>query len=263
MADSSSSTGAVLVYQPAPVPVTPRSSPQPHHPDSVSEPARSPKRKRKELMEVCWGDAFSGGNLGCAKMSHRPKGAFREHFCRRCREQGVCVPISRVRVPVGEGSGEIGNRKTGGCWNEPSVASHLPAHRVIGRAKDCAGPALVILRDEAPPLPGLAEAAALSLSDPVRFRVGRTLIPPPMAAVVAVPVPTSPPWRLPSLAVIALGEDSPACRRRTGAAPVVAGPEAAPAPAGAHQRLGPSQHLLPSELGCAEALCLLRAPPTG
>ncbi|EOD05055.1 hypothetical protein EMIHUDRAFT_211844 [Emiliania huxleyi CCMP1516] len=185
MADSSSHP--VLVYQPAPVPVTPRSSPQPHHPDSVSEPARSPKRKRKELMEVCWGDAFSGGNLGCAKMSHRPKGAFREHFCRRCREQGVCVPISRVRVPVGEGSGEIGNRKTGGCWNEPSLASHLPAHRVIGRAKDCAGPVLVILRDEAPPLPGLAEAAALSLSDPVRFRVGRTLIPPPMAAVVAVP----------------------------------------------------------------------------
>ena len=96
-------------------------------------------------------------------------------------------------MPVGAGSGEIANRHGRGFWNQPSRASRLPAHRVVNQTSDCSGPTLVILKDELPgPLPGLAEAAALSTSGGwVAFTVGRTLRS-EMALPSAVAIPLSP-----------------------------------------------------------------------
>mmetsp|Transcript_44458 Transcript_44458/g.145717 ORF Transcript_44458/g.145717 Transcript_44458/m.145717 type:complete len:655 (-) Transcript_44458:322-2286(-) len=114
----------------------------------------------------------------------------------RCRKQGVFVPASRVCVPVGEGSDEIANRHGLGFWNEPSPSSRLPAHRVVNQTSDCPGPTLVILKDELPgPLPGLAEAAALSTSGGgVAFSVGRTLRSKvALPSAVAIPLLPAPP----------------------------------------------------------------------
>ena len=168
-----------------------------------AEPAAPPrKRTRSEhtpqearpQARTCWGDVVSGGTLGCEALP--PPSAFRERFCGRCRTQGVFVPASRVCVPVGEGSDEIANRHGLGFWNEPSPSSRLPAHRVVNQTSDCSGPRLVILKDELPgPLPGLAEAAALSTSGGwVAFRVGRTLrsemaLPSAVASLLSPPPP--------------------------------------------------------------------------
>ena len=99
-------------------------------------------------------------------------------------------------MPIGAGSDEIANRHGRGFWNEPSRASRLPAHRVVNQTSDCSGPTLVILKDELPgPLPGLAEAAALSTSGGwVAFRVGRTLrsemaLPSAVASLLSPPPP--------------------------------------------------------------------------
>ncbi|EOD18720.1 hypothetical protein EMIHUDRAFT_118278 [Emiliania huxleyi CCMP1516] len=167
-----------------------------------AEPAAPPrKRTRSEhtpqearpQARTCWGDVVSGGTLGCEALP--PPSAFRERFCGRCRKQGVFVPASRVCVPVGEGSDEIANRHGLGFWNEPSPSSRLPAHRVVNQTSDCSGPTLVILKDELPgPLPGLAEAAALSSGGWVAFRVGRTLrsemaLPSAVASLLSPPPP--------------------------------------------------------------------------
>ncbi|EOD04004.1 hypothetical protein EMIHUDRAFT_250723 [Emiliania huxleyi CCMP1516] len=152
----------------------------------------SPKRKRHQFKEMCWGDAISGGELGCEALPPNTKNAFREHFCRRCRERGVSVPVSRVRIPVGVDSAVIVNRKTGGVWNEPTRTSHMPAFRVVNQTADCTGAKLVVLRDESPvPLPGLAELS--NFGDRVDFQISRTLIPvvplPFSFAHSAVPLP--------------------------------------------------------------------------
>ncbi|EOD15310.1 hypothetical protein EMIHUDRAFT_103289 [Emiliania huxleyi CCMP1516] len=150
----------------------------------------SPKRKRHQFKEMCWGDAISGGELGCEALPPNTKNAFREHFCRRCRERGVSVPVSRVRIPVGVDSAVIVNRKTGGVWNEPTRTSHMPAFRVVNQTADCTGAKLVVLRDESPvPLPGLAELS--NFGDRVDFQISRTLIPvvPLPFAHSAVPLP--------------------------------------------------------------------------
>jgi len=69
----------------------------------------------------------------------------------------------------------------------------------VNQTSDCSGPRLVILRDELPvPLPGLAEAAALSTSGGwVAFSVGRTLksrVALPWAAAIPL-LPAPPPER--------------------------------------------------------------------
>ncbi|EOD20564.1 hypothetical protein EMIHUDRAFT_101887 [Emiliania huxleyi CCMP1516] len=163
--------------------------------EAASSDAPPPKRTR--YTEKCWGDVVSGGALGCEALPPQAsRAAFSEKFCGRCRQRGVFVPASRVRMPIGAGSGEIANSHGPGFWNEPSPASRWPAHRVVNQTSDCSGPRLVILKDESPvPLPGLAEAAALSASDGwVAFTVGRTLrrnlaLP----SAVAIPLSPAPP----------------------------------------------------------------------
>ena len=97
-------------------------------------------------------------------------------------------------MPIGAGSDEIANRHGRGFWNE-SPSSRLPAYRVVNQTSDCPGPTLVILKDELPgPLPGLAEAAALSSGGWVAFRVGRTLrsemaLPSAVASLLSPPPP--------------------------------------------------------------------------
>mmetsp|Transcript_31218 Transcript_31218/g.104304 ORF Transcript_31218/g.104304 Transcript_31218/m.104304 type:complete len:427 (+) Transcript_31218:121-1401(+) len=163
--------------------------------EAASSDAPLPKHTR--YTETCWGDVVSGGALGCEALPPQAsKAAFREKFCGRCRQRGVFVPASRVRVPIGAGSGEIANSHGHGFWNEPSPASRLPAHRVVNQTSDCLGPRLVILKDELPaPLPCLAEAAALSTSGAcVAFTIGRTLrskVALPRA--VAIPLSPAPP----------------------------------------------------------------------
>ena len=88
----------------------------------------APPPKRSRYTETCWGDVVSGGALGCEALPPQAS-SFRERFCGRCRQRGVFVPASRVRMPIGAGSGEIANSHGPGFWNEPSPASCLPAHR--------------------------------------------------------------------------------------------------------------------------------------
>ena len=163
--------------------------------EAASSDAPPPKRSR--YTETCWGDVVSGGALGCEALPPQAsRAAFSEKFCGRCRQRGVFVPASRVRMPIGAGSGEIANSHGPGFWNEPSPASCLPAHRVVNQTSDCSGPRLVILRDELPvPLPGLAEAAALSTSGGgVAFSVGRTLRSKvALPSAVAIPLLPAPP----------------------------------------------------------------------
>ncbi|EOD18925.1 hypothetical protein EMIHUDRAFT_102397 [Emiliania huxleyi CCMP1516] len=174
--------------------------------DEARPPAReaassdAPPPKRTRYTETCWGDVVSGGALGCEALPPQAStAAFRERFCGGCRQRGVFVPASRVRMPIGAGSDEIANRHGRGFWNEPSRTSRLPAHRVVNQTSDCPGPTLVILKDELPvPLPGLAEAAALSTSGGwVAFSVGRTLkskVALPWAAAIPL-LPAPPPER--------------------------------------------------------------------
>ena len=97
--------------------------------DEARPPAReatssdAPPPKRTRYTETCWGDVVSGGALGCEALP--PPSAFRERFCGRCRERGVLVPASRVRMPIGAGSDEIANRHGRGFWNEPSPGLSL------------------------------------------------------------------------------------------------------------------------------------------
>ncbi|EOD29107.1 hypothetical protein EMIHUDRAFT_234022 [Emiliania huxleyi CCMP1516] len=142
------------------------------------------KRKRQPIdVEVCWGSILSGGASVCEVVP--PKGgAFREKFCARCRQRGVLVPVTRVRVPVG--TAELSNQRTAGVWNSPSRAVPWPDYRIINQTADCTGPILVILRNECSvrlpnlaPLPDLPAITSLPWPPPgfIAFRVSRTLVP--------------------------------------------------------------------------------------
>jgi len=142
------------------------------------------KRKRQPSdFEVCWGSILSGGASVCEVVP--PKGgAFREKFCARCRQRGVLVPVTRVRVPVG--TAELSNQRTAGVWNSPSRAVPWPDYRIINQTADCTGPILVILRNECSvrlpnlaPLPSLPAVTSLPWPLPgfITFRVSRTLVP--------------------------------------------------------------------------------------
>ena len=153
---------------------------------STPTPDKAARKKRKTHTQHsfnCWGHEMSRGSTArlCGEvLLSAGGGAFREHFCSRCRSGGVLIAASRIFIaPRG-----LKNRRTEGVWNEctPSATTPLPPHRVVNQTSDCTGPTLVVLRDEAPgaPLPGLiplAASSAVSGTVLVEFRVGRTLTP--------------------------------------------------------------------------------------
>ncbi|EOD32711.1 hypothetical protein EMIHUDRAFT_230499 [Emiliania huxleyi CCMP1516] len=156
------------------------------HANGGSTPDKAARKKRKTHTQHsfnCWGHEMSRGSIArlCGEvLLSAGGGAFREHFCSRCRSGGVLIAASRIFIaPRG-----LKNRRTEGVWNEctPSATTPLPPHRVVNQTSDCTGPTLVVLRDEAPgaPLPGLiplAASSAVSGTVLVEFRVGRTLTP--------------------------------------------------------------------------------------
>ena len=132
------------------------------------------KRKRQPInVEVCWGSILSGGASVCEVVPLKD-GVFRNNFCARCRQRGVLVPVTRVRVPVG--TAELSNQRTAGVWNSPSRAVPWPDYRIINQTADyCTGPISVRL----PNLPSLPAVTSLPWPPPgfIAFRVSRTLVP--------------------------------------------------------------------------------------
>jgi len=162
--------------------------------DVEANKASSKKRARSSYSFVCWGHEMQHGSTACEqRFLSAGGGAFREHFCSRCRSEGVFIESSRLYMAPRERG--LKNERTCGAWNEctRNVTTPWPPHRVLNQTSDCSGPTLVVVRDEvlvAPPglvpLPMASSGTVL-----VKFRVGRTLTPatPLPALAFATPLP--------------------------------------------------------------------------
>ena len=150
---------------------------------------KRPLEPDERPLERCWGGELAG--LATCPPVRPMNGAFKEHFCPRCREGTLFIPARRVWVLRDEG---IANTHSVGVWNLPrsgtsrrksTQPSVLPAHRIVNQTKCCSGAKLVILRDATHvDLPGLSPLPAGLQDSSLGFRVGKTLKP-----VLSVPLP--------------------------------------------------------------------------
>ena len=168
----------------------------PAHADANAADAAAAPQKRRKVTHVCWGRELERGASACETehdwIAQDVAGAFREHFCNRCRRQGVAVSTSRIYVV--EGDVDTPNARSAGVWNNAKqdqislvIFSTLPTnfkampwppHRIINQTSECAGPKLAILREVSDErLPGLVPLSDLveqaKLGATMTFRVGR------------------------------------------------------------------------------------------
>ena len=169
-----------------------------HAADAAAAAVALPQKRRK-VTHVCWGRELERGASACETehewIAQDVAGAFREHFCNRCRRQGVAVSTSRIYVV--EGDVDTPNARSAGVWNNAKqdqislvIFSTLPTnfkampwppHRIINQTSECAGPKLAILREVSDErLPGLVPLSDLveqaKLGATMTFRVGRCVL---------------------------------------------------------------------------------------
>ena len=110
----------------------------------------------------CWGEEICGPNHVCTPDFACKGKHFKDKFCRVCYTRGLSVPASRVRILADVFHDDFVNSKSGGVW------THFPAHhapkctgdrpitfRLIQQTLKCAGPRLLIFRDDAPHIAAL------------------------------------------------------------------------------------------------------------
>merc|ERR1719424_956666 len=124
----------------------------------------------------CWGAQLSG--TGACEPVRPKSGAFREHFCAKCRAGPVVVPASRIRFVDPALSVSATNSHAEGVWNEngSSRVPFWPPFRVVNQTSDSKdGLKLVVLKHETrAPLHGLLPLPA-HYGCEVAFLVRRTL----------------------------------------------------------------------------------------
>ena len=97
----------------------------------------------------CWGAQLSG--TGACEPVRPKSGAFREHFCAKCRAGPVVVPASRIRFVDPALSVSATNSHAEGVWNEngSSRVPFWPPFRVVNQTSDSKdGLKLVVLKHE-------------------------------------------------------------------------------------------------------------------
>ena len=115
------------------------------HPPSSTRLARAGTSTPRE----CWGAQLSG--TGACEPVRPKSGAFREHFCAKCRAGPVVVPASRIRFVDPALSVSATNSHAEGVWNEngSSRVPFWPPFRVVNQTSDSKdGLKLVVLKHE-------------------------------------------------------------------------------------------------------------------
>eukprot|EP00967_Tisochrysis_lutea_P051052 scaffold62920_cov37-Tisochrysis_lutea.AAC.1 len=95
-------------------------------------------------LDQCWGSLISGCT-DCGPAHAGGRDHLQTRFCHKCRDQGICIPVNRVRVLPRELYGKVQNSASGSVWMRHR-SRMLPLCRVINQTFQCTGERLVVFR---------------------------------------------------------------------------------------------------------------------
>lgn len=106
----------------------------------VHEPVHGVALPRSE----CWGSEACGTELPCDTNFKIAGHYLKDKFCRRCREDGNLVPISRIRA-IGQAlHATFSNSTSEGLWSSAAGPSTVPKYRLINHTQGCNGPRMLL-----------------------------------------------------------------------------------------------------------------------